>query len=222
VPPRKKQFVQLRPDTWSCALLLALFAMPAWGQGGPVIENSRVTIHNIDLPQGAAAVTLKHDHPYVTMFLVGGEVRTNGKVETYKAGDAVYRPAGSETDQAVAGQPRLVVVDLNETRPPAPLANTTGYPLAFPRPGVKKVLENDRMIVWNYAWQPGKPTPMHFHDKDVVVIYRDGGTLDSVTPDGKHAVTPHHFGEIRFNMGNRSHYELLTQGAQSAIMMELK
>lgn len=210
------------PDLRCAALALALIAGPAFGQDAPVIDNSRVTVRDITLSPGTAALTLKHAHPYVTMFLEGGSLRINGQVETHRVGDAVYRPAGSEIDQALSGRPRLVVVDLNETQPPPPLPNPTQYPLAFPRPGVKKVLENDRVIVWNYAWQPGKPTPMHFHDKDVVVIYRSEGTLDSVTPDGKHAVTPHHFGEIRFNKANRSHYELLAQGAQSAIMMELK
>ncbi len=102
------------------------------------------------------------------------------------------------------------------------MANRSGYPLAFPRPGSKKMLENDRVIVWNYAWAPGKPTPMHYHDKDVVVVYRKSGTLDSVTPDGRHTETAHSFGEIRFNKGARSHYELLTRGRQSAIMTELK
>ena len=210
------------PDLRYTVLTLALIAGPALGQNAPVIDNSRVTVHDIALSPGAPALTLKHAHPYVTMFLEGGSLRINGQVETHQVGDAVYRPSGSETDQAVSGRPHLVVVDLNEAQPPPPLHNPTQYPLAFPRPGVKKVLENDRVIVWNYAWQPGKPTPMHFHDKDVVVIYRGEGTLDSVTPDGKHAVTPHHYGEIRFNKANRSHYELLTQGVQSAIMMELK
>jgi hypothetical protein len=215
--------VRRLPDSrYGAVLALALIAGPAWSQGAPFIDNSRVTVRDVVLLPGAPALRLKHAHPYVTMFLEGGSLRVNGKAETRQAGDAVYRLAGSETDQAIFGRLRLVVVDLNETQPLPPLPNTTQYPLAFPRPGVKKVLENDRMIVWNYSWQPGKPTPMHFHDKDVVVIYRGDGTLDSVTPDGKHAVTPHHFGEIRFNKGNRSHYELLTRGAQSAIMMELK
>jgi quercetin dioxygenase-like cupin family protein len=202
-------------------LALVLAAGPALGQGAPLIDNSRVTVRDIALSDGQA-LTLKYAHPYVVVFLEGGSLRVNGRVETHKAGDAVYQPAGSETDQAISGRPRLVIVDLNETQPPPPLSNTTRYPLAFPRPGVKKVLENDKVIVWNYSWQPGKPTPMHFHDKDVVVIYRGEGTLDSVTPNGKHTVTPHHFGEIRFNKGNRSHYELLTKGAQSATMIELK
>jgi quercetin dioxygenase-like cupin family protein len=214
--------VRQRLDLRYAALALTLIAGPAFGQDAPVIDNSRVTVRDITLAPGAPLLALKHAHPYVTMFLEGGSLRVNGRVEMHQMGDAVYRPAGSETDQVLSGRPHLVVVDLNETQPPPPLSNPTQYPLAFPRPGVRKVVENDRVIVWNYVWQPGKPTPMHFHDKDVVVIYRGEGTLDSVTPDGKHAVTPHHFGEIRFNKANRSHYELLTQGAQSAIMMELK
>lgn len=63
---------------------------------------------------------------------------------------------------------------------------------------------------------------MHFHDKDVIVIYHDRGTLDSVTPDGKHARTLHVPGEIRFNRGDRSHYELLVGGRRSATMIGLQ
>ncbi len=214
----------MRPPRCSlrAAFVLALLAYaPALAQPAPVIDNARVTVRDIALAPGQP-VRLEHARNYVTLFLGGGTIRVNGASVTHEAGDAVYGHGGTETDQAVNGIPRLIVVDLNETRPAPPLANPTRYPLAFPRPGVKKVLENDRMIVWNYVWQPGKPTPMHYHDKDVVVVYRGDGTLDSVTPDGKHTPTAHHAGEIRFNKGDRSHYELLTQGAQSAIMMELK
>jgi hypothetical protein len=35
-----------------------------------------------------------------------------------------------------------------------PIENKSGYPLGFPRPGSKKLLENARVIVWDYTWQP--------------------------------------------------------------------
>ena len=47
------------------------------------------------------------------------------------------------------------------------------------------------MVVWNYAWQPGKKTPMHFHDKDTLVVFEDTGALSSTTQDGKVVVTRH-------------------------------
>jgi hypothetical protein len=212
------------------ALLALLSAVPAQAQPTPiiatVIDNERVTVRDIMLAAGQPGAALKHDHDFVTLFLIDGIIRTTGPdgknlIAARKAGEAVFHQRGTETDQAISGNPRLIVVDLKDVRA-VPMANRSGYPLAFPRPGSKKMLENDRVVVWNYAWAPGKPTPMHYHDKDVVVVYRESGTLDSVTPDGKHTETAHSFGEIRFNKGARSHYELLTRGHQSAIMTELK
>jgi hypothetical protein len=63
---------------------------------------------------------------------------------------------------------------------------------------------------------------MHFHDKDVVVAFREEGTLQSVTPMGERSVNTYHPGEIRFNSRNRSHSEQLLSGHQSAVMVELK
>lgn len=113
------------------------------------------------------------------------------------------------------------MIDLKD-HPVPPIENTSGYPLAFPRPGVKKLLENDRVIVWDYTWTPGVPTPMHFHDKDVVVLFLEEGDLKSTTPDGQSAVSAYTRGTIRFNTRNRIHTESLVKGKQRAIITELK
>jgi hypothetical protein len=63
---------------------------------------------------------------------------------------------------------------------------------------------------------------MHFHDKDVVVVFMDDGELESTTPDGKSSVTKVSFGLARFNSGNRTHSEKLVSGAARAIIVELK
>lgn len=55
--------------------------------------------------------------------------------------------------------------------PAARYPNKTGYPAAFLPPHVEKLFDNQRMVVWSYRWNPGEPTPMPFHDKDVVVVY---------------------------------------------------
>jgi len=116
---------------------------------------------------------------------------------------------------------RTVVIEL-KNHTVAPIENKSGYPLAFPRPRVKKVLENDRIIVWSYAWKPGEPTPMHFHDKDVVVVYMEDTALKSTTPDGKSTVNEYSAFQTKFNLRDRTHSELLTRGTGSAIMTELK
>ena len=106
--------------------------------------------------------------------------------------------------------------------PVAPIENTSGYPLAFPRPGVKKVLENERVIVWDCTWTLGVATPMHFHDKDIVAVFLEDGDLKSTTPDGQSVVNPHSPGEVRFALRNRTHTEMLVRGKQHAIFTELK
>jgi hypothetical protein len=104
----------------------------------------------------------------------------------------------------------------------AAIANTSGYPLAFPRPGSKKILENERVIVWDYTWTLGVATPIHFHDKDVVVVFLDDGDLSSTTLDGKVTVNSFTPGTVRFNPRGRTHTETLVRGEQHAIITELK
>ena len=65
-------------------------------------------------------------------------------------------------------------------------------------------------------------TPMHFHDKDVVVVFLDDGDLSSTTPDGKVTTNSYTSGTVRFNARDRTHTETLVRGKQRAIITELK
>jgi hypothetical protein len=76
--------------------------------------------------------------------------------------------------------------------------------------------------VWDYSWTLNKPTPMHFHDKDVVVVFMANGQLNSTTPEGKTDPNQISFGLTRFNARNRVHTEELVKGSGRAIIFELK
>jgi hypothetical protein len=212
---------------WQLAIILA--ALPATAQvAAPVIDNERVKVWDITLLPGKPTLIQPHESAVVTMFLVGGKIRsTKGDGETNvserKFGEIEYDALGRQhTEEVISGSPaRLIVAELKEHTEPL-YVNYSGYPLAFPRPGSLKVFENDRVVIWNYTWTPNVPTPMHFHDKDVVVVYRYDGSLKSSTPDGKSIVNNYKSGSIWFNRGNRSHFEELVKGQQSAMMMEFK
>jgi hypothetical protein len=167
----------------------------------PLIENDRVVVWDVTGPTTA--------QPF-------------DAVVVSLSGSAAFLPKDTKP-QIAAGTSsgRSIVIDLKD-HPVAPIANSTGYPLAFPRPGSKKILENARVIVWDYTWTPGVPTPMHFHDKDVVVVYLEDGDLQSTTPDGQAVVNPYKFGMVRFNLRDRTHTETLIRGKQHAIITELK
>jgi hypothetical protein len=178
-------------------LLLAAMAFQGVPSEKPIIDNDRVTVW--DTTQTASKL------PYDSV-----SVSLTSKTATFLKKDAVRKSDG-----------RSILIALKD-HAVAPTANKTGLPLAFPRPGSKKVLENNRVIIWDYTWTPGEATPMHFHDKDVVVTYLDDGTLKSTTPDGKVVMNEYSFGMAKFNLRDRTHTETLVKGKQHAIIVEFK
>jgi hypothetical protein len=210
------------------AIMLLAASLSALAQQAPVIDNERVTVWDVNLARGESAPATPNDMDSVIVFLEGGRFRTvvrGGKISTATRsfGDAVFVPQGRDAIQTLLSDAPAheIIVALKDYRVPA-IVNTTGLPAAFPRSGAVRALDNDRITVWHYSWAPGVPTPMHFHDKDAVVAFRYDGGLKSVTPDGAAVVNSYKAGEIRFNKGNRSHYEELTTDRQSAVIIELK
>ena len=195
----------------------------------PIIDNDRVTVREVTWVKGQATPMQRHQNDSVSVYLVGGAIKNTlsdgtSSVTVRKAGDALFvQKSTLHSEEGTAGetQARSIEIDLKE-HPVQPLPNTSGYPSAFPRPGSKKVLENNRVIVWEYTWMPGKPTPMHFHDKDVVVVFLENGALKSTAPDSKSVVNNISFGLTNFNARDRVHIEELVNGKARAIIVELK
>jgi hypothetical protein len=123
--------------------------------------------------------------------------------------------------EPVAATGRSIIIDLIAP-PEGALPNPKNLRAPFDRPGIEKLLDNDRVTVWRYTWESGKKTPEHFHRNDVVVVYTAEGTLASITPDGKTQMNPHTFGFTKFSPKGRVHQEELVKGQASAVMVELK
>ena len=165
----------------------------------PLLDNDRVSV--FDTTQ--ALTPAQHDFVAVPLT---------------RLGSAHFGHRGAVPGKSGA---RTVIVELKDHEG-APIANTSGYPLGFPRPHARKLLENDKVVVWDYAWRPHAPTPMHFHDKDTLVVFEATGALQSTTPDGKITASDNKFGDIRFNRRDRTHSELLLRGQARAVIVELK
>jgi hypothetical protein len=192
------------------------------------IDNERVTVSDITLTPQKPETIETHNHDFVTMYLIGGKFRTVGAsgashIVMHNAGDATFTSGGSKTvAEVVSDQPaRIFVVELKQY-PVTSATNSSKYPDAFPRPGSTKVLENEHVVVWNYSWAPGVPTPMHYHFREVVVVYRENGSLKSTSVDGESVVNNYTFGMVKFNKADRTHTEELEKGKESAIIVELK
>lgn len=180
------------------AILVLLLSLSALVQTMPIIDNERVTVWEN---------TAQHQSKY---YMVAVDL------DAPNFGKATYTAKGSSE------KPRhAIVIDFKDTVV-APMENKSGYPDAFPREGIKKVLDNKRVTVWDYSWTIGKPTPMHFHAKDVVTIYMSTGEIRSTALDKTivvNSVTP---GLTKYNPRNRTHMEELIKGTGRAIIVELK
>jgi len=192
-----------------CLAVLAVLSsvtLMAADAGTPIIRNGRVTVW--DVAPGTAVRPSAPERDTV-LFLI-----RDGKV------DARFEAAGTAPAPIPAGTRAIVIV--LDPAPVPPLPNTSGLPPAFPRTGSTKLLENARVVVWRSEWTPDVPTPMHFHDKDVVVTYLSDGVLVSTNARGERAVNEYRAGLTRFNARDRAHTETLTRGQGRAVMVELK
>jgi quercetin dioxygenase-like cupin family protein len=194
-----------------------------------VTENERVAVWDVTWIKGKPSPMHQHRYDLVGVYFVGSAIKVtmpDGKTidNTMNFGDVIFQKRGVthiEEGMDATNPRRAILIDLKNGAAPA-YSNSSGFPAAFPRDGAKKLIDNERVVIWDYRWTPGQPTPMHFHDKDVVVVFLDEGDLKSTTPDGMSVINHNSVGMARFNPGNRTHSEELVKGAARAIVTELK
>ena len=192
-----------------------------------LIDNQHAVICDVTFTKGTSWPMERYDEDTLVVPLSKITLKAtpaNGKPETVnlEPGAVKFWPKGTQQALSPDTDGHAIVAHFKDAKA-ARYENTSGFGPAFPRPRVKKIFENDRIVTWDYTWVKGERTPNHFHDKDVVIVYLAPGLLQSVTPDGKS--TPNEFkaGEARFNVGNRAHYEEYVRGdGPRAIITELK
>jgi quercetin dioxygenase-like cupin family protein len=194
----------------------------------PIIDNQRVAVWDLTWT-AAKTQPVHHGHDFITVHVTGGIFETTlpdgtSKTAAMKIGDVEFEAKGTthRVHKAKGGNPRTIEIELKDYSV-TPLANTSGLPNAFPRDGVKKLLENGRVTIWDVTWLPGKPTPMHFHGFDAIAVYLESGALKATTPDGQSVVNEYVPGFTKFNPRNRIHSEALAKGTEErAIVVDLK
>jgi hypothetical protein len=101
------------------------------------------------------------------------------------------------------------------------------YPHAFPREGVKKLFENDRVTIWEVNWIKDMPQPFHRHLYDMAGVYLRYGHVRITTPEGKVTEGFHFEPPLPyFQLRGMTHKEEAVGGANDpeelAIMVDLK
>lgn len=193
-----------------------------------LIDNERVAVWDVTWPKGKPTAMLQNKLDTVTVDLENAEIRVTAekgkpKAFSFKVGQASFTAKGtSKMEEGTSEPPRhAIVVELKDVVV-QPLTYNSAFPEAFPREGSIRLLDNKRVTVWDYTWSKGVATPMHFHSKDVVVVYLASGEVRSSAIDGSVTINKVEPGQARFNARNRTHTEELLKGASRAIIVELK
>jgi quercetin dioxygenase-like cupin family protein len=86
-----------------------------------------------------------------------------------------------------------------------PMFAQSAPPAAEPNRPRKEILRNDRVTAYLVEMAPGRVSPMHRHDKDVLTVVIDGAELKVKTPNGKSTTFRGTPGEVRFLPASFSH-----------------
>ena len=171
-----------------------------------ILENERVVVWRIGADTNRLSPARQPQFSAVLISLADGAVRFIGATDT-------------STILPKSGQ--AILIELKDHLV-TPLEAPGSIARAFPRQDAKQILDNDRVLVWDFTWAKGMKTPMHFHDKDVVVVYLGSGTVRSIPLKGEPTAAPRSFGEAVFRPRGRTHVEECIDGPRRDIIIELK
>ena len=184
-----------------------------------LFENDRVAVWDVTWPKGQP--TAMHEHPVdqLSVTLVGGTVRVTrlggtpavGKSEP---GSVVFTPKGTvHMEEGLSDVPQRKI--MFELKSSGSASESAVGP--FPREGAVKLLENARVIAWDFTWRPGQPTIRHAEYRDSVIVFLDGGTIRSGSKD-----TIRSAGEVAYLPRDvEPHAEEAVQGSPRAVIVEL-
>ena len=197
-------------DVRTLVLALTIAALPgsAGSETERVFENERVVAWRLASGERSEPLVPDRRLSGVIVTLADGAVRIVDDVNTATTREGA--PASGVVLIAIKDHPR------------GRLETPLGMSPAFPREGARRLVENDRVAVWAVTWTKGFRTPPHFHDKDVVAIYLDAGTVRSIASSGEITATPRVAGETVFIPRGRAHIEECVDGPRRDIIIELK
>lgn len=130
---------------------------------------------------------------------------------------------------AVAAAAGLLIAGLVPPGPHVAVAQSiqdeADHPHAYPREGVTKRFENERVIIWEVVWLDGVAQPYHRHRYDMTGVFLRWGPLRVTRPDGTFTVSESPFevpGTFLLRKGVTHKEEGTGQPERHSIMIDLK
>jgi len=203
---------------------------PAFPREGArqILANDWGTVWDVTWKPGSATPMHRHTFDYVGVELADttfNVVAPNGERRTLpaKAGGAWFLRRGTTHIEEMprdSAARHAIVIDLKDVASPS-MASPSGTPAIFPPGTAEKILENARVVMWDYTW-PAESTPTHFYDKNVFIVFVNGGELTSSVAGNPPQQLSVSAGQVLFRAGGRALSERSAKGNVRGIVIELK
>jgi quercetin dioxygenase-like cupin family protein len=201
------------------AILLAQTYPPPYPRENTkkVLANDRVIVWDVTWPKGQPTAMHEHRLDQLSVTLRGGTVRVSklgGPVAVNQStvGSVAFTPHGTvHMEEGLSDVPQhKIMLELQPST--APPTN------AVPREGAVKLLENDRVIVWDFTWKPGQRVAHPADPFDSVTVFLEGGVLRSGTEEIQRSA-----GQVIYSSRRAEpHSEEAAEGTPRAVIVELK
>jgi hypothetical protein len=187
------------------SLLLGLVAQdypPAFPRptAAKLLETDRIVVWDVVWPRGDATPLHRHVFDQVgTYYQAGGRVITSLDGTRRSAATPVgnlstTRRGTTHVEEGATDPPlRAVFIELKHDGPSGLAPVQSADPPSFPRDGARVLLDDDRVTVWDYRWQPGDAPRRAVHDRSAIWVFLEPGTLRITPANGEPAlldVTP--------------------------------
>lgn len=160
-----------------------------------LIDNPRVSVWEVNWRRGDAQPVHRHKYDMAGVYLRWGPITVTGL--DGKAVDSpefavpfpYFQVKGITHREEAHGAPgtpeRLaIMVDLKDAVTDMMVIDDPG-PSAYPRDGAKNVLENARILMWDYTYAASAPSAKRVYRQDVVEVVVTGGTIKVTGANGK-------------------------------------
>lgn len=165
-----------------------------------------------------------HEHPYdqLSVTLAGGQVKVTrpsgtARVNNSVLGSVAFTPKGTvHIEEGLSDVPqRKIMLELKPSGSPSDAESDSA---GFIRDGAIKLLENDRVVAWDFTWKAGQMVKLPVTHLDSVLVFVQPGIIRAGTKDISRSA-----GEIVFTPRNgKSETEEAVQASPRAVIVELK
>jgi len=193
-----------------------------------LVENDRGAVYNVNYPKDQPTPFHRHRYFFAGLDLNTATIRVTDREGKFRLGPVIknrmwYLPKDLTHQEMSTTDPgrHTVVIDIKEKTVPE-AQNASSYPTNKYATFQTKVVDNDRVVIWDCAWAPGAEPIISFDSRDMFLAFAEGGDLSIGTVGEAPRVQHYDAGQAIFLPGGRPRAIGSTKGTIHVMLVEVK